>query len=399
MLRGADHPTVLLFQDAPQRADRLAAALRFRGLQPQLHDLNRPLDPAFRLRGDAAVVLLNGTHTPQIAERANAVIDLLQAAHVSTLIWGAADEELHTSDGLVEQLEETTSADEVLGRLTMLARYGPQLARLETEINHLQRVGNQLRTYFEEVEHDMSLAGRLQRSFLPEEGGRLPGVEFDFLYRPASWVSGDIFDIFRINESHIGLFVADVMGHGTAAGLITMFLRRALAPKRLTPDGYEIVSPTEVLTQLHQALAGQCLPGAQFVTAAYATLDTHARILRLARGGHPHPLLLRSGCAPTELRTEGGLMGIADLDPEFNEVETRLAVGDQLLLFTDGIEDFLIQARANPDDPPPLFPDVQELLKSGGRRFPERFGDLLYHRAGSIKPSDDMTLIHIRITE
>ena len=37
-----------------------------------------------------------------------------------------------------------------------------------------------------------------------------------------------MYDVFRIDERHTGIYVADAMGHGIAAGLMTMFLRQAL---------------------------------------------------------------------------------------------------------------------------------------------------------------------------
>lgn len=395
----AEHTRVLLFQDSPQRARQLDDALRSRGVETVCHDLSQPLAKIASARAHAAVVLLNEGESEIVLARANDVLKKLRTSRVSTMIWGPPPVGPGSEQGNEEQLGSGASVDEVLGRLTMLARYGPQLVQMEREVEQLQRIGTQLQNYFDEVERDMTLAGRLQRSFLPPGPARLSRLEFDFLFRPASWVSGDIFDVFRIDESAVGVFIADVMGHGTAAGLITMFLRRALVPKQVGHNGHCIVPPVDVLTQLHNSLAAQALPGAQFVTAVYAVIDTSDLTLRLARGGHPFPLLVRPDGSIAEVQAQGGLMGVADLEPDFQEAEVQLAVGDKLVLFTDGVEDLLITPRHANTDPPAFTPELRAWAAATPGGLAKLLSQNLDSQEGSIHPPDDVTLITIGVAE
>ena len=133
---------------------------------------------------------------------------------------------------------------------------------------------------------------RLQRDFLPRITGPIENVGIATIYRPASSVSGDIFDIFRIDEDHTGFYIADAVGHGMAASLLTMFIKRAIVPKRVDGNDYVILTPSETLTNLNDALADQSLPNYQFVTACYGLINHRTLTLQYARGGHPYPLLI-----------------------------------------------------------------------------------------------------------
>ena len=101
-----------------------------------------------------------------------------------------------------------------------------------------------------------------------------------------------MFDVVRIDKDHTGIYIADAVGHGLAASLLTMFIKRAIVPKREADHGHTVLDPAEVLTVLNDVLAEQSLPNCQFVTACYAVLDHRTLTLRYARGGHPAPLHL-----------------------------------------------------------------------------------------------------------
>src|SRR5262249_20610396 len=143
----------------------------------------------------------------------------------------------------------------------------------DEELRHMKRLSKQLNRYISELDKDMRLAGRLQRDFMPRQLEDIPPLKFGSLFRPAVFVSGDIFDVIRIDDTHVGMFIADAMGHGTAAGLITMFLRKALVTREACGDSYRIIRPAEVMDAMHNGMASHDLPNSNFVTAAYAVID------------------------------------------------------------------------------------------------------------------------------
>ena len=219
------------------------------------------------------------------------LLDLLDVHHVGALIL-APDiricNELRWLDSReMVWVSASDSLDEAWGRLVTIIAHRPAIRRLQAEILALRRVQGPLSSHFNQIDEEMRLAGRLQRDFLPRELPQLPNVRFAYIYRPATWVSGDMFDIFRLDEQHVGFYVADAVGHGMPAALLTMFIKRALVTKRIRGSSYELVPPAESLRLLNNDLLQQNLTNSQFATACYCVLNTNTLQLQLARAGHP----------------------------------------------------------------------------------------------------------------
>jgi sigma-B regulation protein RsbU (phosphoserine phosphatase) len=186
----------------------------------------------------------------------------------------------------------------------------------------------------------MRLASRLQQDFLPRRLPAVGPVRFGVLYRPASWVSGDIYDVVRLDETHVGFYVADAVGHGMPAALMTMFIKEALQTKRIEDDAYEIIPPHEALAALNGDLCRQKLSMCEFCTAVYGVIDTRTLRVTLCRAGHPAPILLPAEGGARTLEYPGSLLGILEA-AEYSSGELSLRRGDRLLLYSDGVEDIL----------------------------------------------------------
>jgi len=127
----------------------------------------------------------------------------------------------------------------------------------------------------------LRLAGLVQQDFLPTQLPNTDEIRWAAVFLPAEWVSGDIYDIVRIDEQHIGFYVADVVGHGMPAALLTIFLKQALVMRETVKNNYHIFSPAEVMKNLNVRMAAQKLSGYQFATCCYCLLkckDTTANV-------------------------------------------------------------------------------------------------------------------------
>ena len=347
--------------------------------------------------GDLAVIVLDPHRTRDGAGAALDILEGLVKARVPTLVWGLPDDAGLPVAPLVECVPPQASLEEVLARLSTLARYGPLVTRLERELDNLQRLGQQLNRYFGEIDQELRLAGRLQRDFLPAKLPPIPPLSFATVFRPASWVSGDMYDVFRIDEQHVGLFLTDAMGHGVAAGLLTMFLRQALVAKRINGHSYQIVPPAEALANLNACLVRQRLPNCQFVTAIYAVLNIETLELRLARAGHPYPICISADGTLRELPAPGSLLGIPDLPVEFGESRVRLEPGDRLLFYSDGIEDVFLRPDRPADDPDAFGERLHAWSGLSVYNIVRELNQHLDGREGSLHPADDITLLAVEV--
>ena len=120
-----------------------------------------------------------------------------------------------------------------------------QITSLSSEIEALRKRDETVRFYMHRIDEEMRLAARLQQDFLPKTLPQVGPVRFHTLFRPAGYVSGDLYDVMRLDETHVAFYMADAVGHGMPAALLTMFIKNALVTKEINPNGYRLLPPSE----------------------------------------------------------------------------------------------------------------------------------------------------------
>jgi hypothetical protein len=178
------------------------------------------------------------------------------------------------------------------------------------------------------LEREMHSAQEIQRVLIPAELPPLEGFAVTSAYRPALEVGGDFFQIIAEASGSTIVALGDVSGKGLKAAMNVSLIVGVL---RSLSDAQ--ASPAEILNKLNRCLCGRMQNG--FVTAVILRLD-RTGCVTLANAGHLPPMLngrelTLEGCLPL------GLVSAA----EYDQMELRLASGDQLSLFTDG----LLEAR------------------------------------------------------
>jgi phosphoserine phosphatase RsbU/P len=214
----------------------------------------------------------------------------------------------------------------------------------------------------------------------------LPGVSFAVQYRPSGRVGGDFYDAFRLDETHAGFYVADVVGHGVPASLLTMFLKKAVRAKEIVGSEYHLTAPDNVLHHLNREMLEQALAENPFITMVYGLYSTTDRTLAFARAGHPYPLLVPSRGRPRFLEVHGTLLGVFETD--FAQRIEPLQPGDKVLFYTDGLETAEVTAQSLLA----RVPTYQDLPIS---EMVTRLADDLIGESGL---ADDLTLLGLEVT-
>jgi sigma-B regulation protein RsbU (phosphoserine phosphatase) len=181
------------------------------------------------------------------------------------------------------------------------------------------------------------LVTTLQRSLLPPALPDVPGLEAAVHYHFASpdEVGGDFYDLFPLGQDRWGLFLGDVSGKGADAAAVTSLIRYTLRAAAAYDPG-----PGTVLGTLNDALREEYeRDHGHFCTAIFGLLtpDGDGFTLTLAVGGHPLPLLIAADGAACYPPLPGGPLIGALHDAAFTAAVIRLAPGDTLLLYTDGL--------------------------------------------------------------
>lgn len=280
--------------------------------------------------------------------------------------------------------------DKLIGQLDSVQR---EVEALKFELNVLRRRDETLNFYMHRLDEELRLAARLQQDFLPRMLPQLGSVHFHTLFRPAGYVSGDLYDVMRLDERRIGFYIADAVGHGMPAALLTMFIKHALVTKEISGNDYRLLAPSETLARLNAALIDQNLSQAAFATALYGVVDVDTLEVTIARAGHPNPLLLRDG-AIESLNCEGPLLGIFP-DEVFADVKVQLSPGDRLVIYTDGVEVAFCDDHAL--DTQQWREELRNRAGLPTDRLLREFAERLDNESGSLEPKDDLTVVVLDI--
>jgi sigma-B regulation protein RsbU (phosphoserine phosphatase) len=225
---------------------------------------------------------------------------------------------------------------ELLAQVQALLRIKERHDQLATRAAEAQRLNERLQAAYQQIDQELELAKRVQESFLPQNLPCLPQVRFAASYRPCGRVGGDFYDLFRLDEQHFGLYVADAMGHGVPASLLTIFVKTTVKAKEITGQNYRLVPPDEVLQHLNGAIIKQGLAETPFITMAYLLLNWQTGVVQVSRAGHPYPLHVPRDGPPTLWPMEGSLLGV--FETRYRLQTHQLQPGDKLLLYTDGMD-------------------------------------------------------------
>jgi sigma-B regulation protein RsbU (phosphoserine phosphatase) len=208
-----------------------------------------------------------------------------------------------------------------------------RVAEKTVEVN---RINKRLQQAYQQIDHELELARRIQQSFLPQALPDVPGARFAVHYRPCGRVGGDFYDLFRLDEQHVGMYVADAMGHGVPASLLTIFLKNGVRAKEISGKQYRLVPPNEVLQRLNHDLLAQELSESPFITMVYVLLNWRNGTLQFGRAGHPYPLYVPRDGQPEFWQVEGTLLGV--FETQYTVQARELRPGDKVLLYTDGAD-------------------------------------------------------------
>ncbi|MEZ5442470.1 MAG: GAF domain-containing SpoIIE family protein phosphatase [Lysobacterales bacterium] len=181
----------------------------------------------------------------------------------------------------------------------------------------------------------LRLASNIQMSMLPTDFPEPGSGPFDLhaILIPAKDVGGDFYDFFQIDDDRWCFVVADVSGKGIPAALF-MAKTKALVKAFMGIDP----RPDQALARANNELAYDNA-AAMFVTVFVAVLNVRSGELVYSNAGHNHPYVLdRAGSQRLLTDAEGVPIG-AMMDLDFDSAVTTLAPGEELFLFTDGVNE------------------------------------------------------------
>jgi sigma-B regulation protein RsbU (phosphoserine phosphatase) len=182
-----------------------------------------------------------------------------------------------------------------------------------------------------ELEKEMALARQIQLALLPKELPEIPGYSVFAANDASRAVSGDFYEFQGRDEGDEQVIViADVSGKGMAASLL------AASFDALLMGPIEVGHSSDLICSKISRRLFMKTPPERYVTAFIAALDPKPGRLTYTNAGHNPGLLFRADGSVQHLEANGMPLGLFPV-VEYERVETSLAPGELLLLYTDGI--------------------------------------------------------------
>jgi sigma-B regulation protein RsbU (phosphoserine phosphatase) len=239
------------------------------------------------------------------------------------------------------------------------------------------------------LEEELSIAKRIQQSFLPREKPQLSGFDISGINIPSEEVGGDYYDFIPIIENQMGIAIGDVSGKGIPAALIMASFRASLIAE--IRNNYAIRSIMfKVNNLLFESTASDI-----YVTAVYGVLDTKNRIFTFTNAGHNAPIL-RHANGQMEYLTEGGVASGTFENSKYEERPLKLNPGDIMVFYTDGVT----EAKNEKDEEfgtRRLKQVIDDSRQLSATQIQENIYKAVKDFRGDLAPGDDLTMIVIKV--
>jgi serine phosphatase RsbU (regulator of sigma subunit) len=237
------------------------------------------------------------------------------------------------------------------------------------------------------------VAETLRRSLLPPETPQIGWLEVGGRYLPAAdgtQVGGDFYDVFPAEDERWMAVIGDIVGKGAEAAAMMGLARYTIRTAAMTD-----ARPGRILETLNQAILRQT-EDQRFCTACCVRLvrNGYGARVTIASGGHPLPLVLHPDGSTEPAGSPGSIIGVFD-DAGFSDRLVDLAVGDALVLYTDGVTD---ERR---DDEPFGEDRLRDVLAGFGGASAQPIADGIVEAVADFssgRQRDDVAVLTIRVT-
>lgn len=279
-------------------------------------------------------------------------------------------------------LPAQAGASEWLALVTLAARL---LEQAESAAREKQRLVSQAA-----IEQDLHTARELQQKLLP----RLPdlaGLDVAIGFQPCRWVGGDYVDALPLEDGRVLLAIGDVCGKGTAAALVAGHVHAMV--HAYVRSGLDCRS---IMSAMNDYLCHYLTAGS-LVTLALMSIDPRTGEYECVNAGHPPPLAISADGTVRDLQWRANPL-LGALPCTYSAETGRLAAGQRVVLYTDGVTDLL-----NEDRQPLEIDGLRALLAKVAVRpdptaagLAEQLSSALDKYQGRILSQDDRTFLIAR---
>ncbi|MBW2436500.1 MAG: SpoIIE family protein phosphatase [Deltaproteobacteria bacterium] len=319
----------------------------------------------------------------------------------------------HFTQEIVELMRVTAT------QVAMVLENACLFSNLNHSLRSLGKANQKIEAYSQALDREIEKCRQIQMSFLPKKLPQVPGWHLEEFFFPATRVSGDFYDAFKLPDGYIGLVIGDVCDKGVGSALFMALFRSLIrifsgqadvsdrfceaftAPNHKKTDEMMIQekscddkqSDPLIAVSLTNDYVAQDNEMSMFATLFFGVLNPKNGQLLYVNGGHEAVFIIDQKGVRERLLPTGPSVGIFE-EAKYTYKEIRLQPGEILFAYTDGV----IDART-PDGDRFSKKRLDALLSQpvdSAFDLMQRIATSLFAHIGKAPQEDDITMLTIQ---
>lgn len=232
------------------------------------------------------------------------------------------------------------------------------IENISTPYRELKRARNELKDYSDNLNkivkqrtkeledmnkvlmNDIEYAKEMQRCLMPAQMPQEVSVSFKAEYLPAERLSGDFYNVVKLDENHVAVYIGDVSGHGVSAAMLTVFAHQNIKPLKEEEKKPEIIEPGYVVKTIFKNFNKTNFNVETYIVMLYGIYNIKTKYFTFASAGlNVPPYIIKKSGEVLEMDVKG--FPICKLGeyfvPFYDDREVQLESGDKILFYSDGL--------------------------------------------------------------
>jgi len=211
--------------------------------------------------------------------------------------------------------------------------------------DNLNLIVNQRTKEVEEVNSmllkDIEYAREMQLCLMPSQMLEDLSVSFYAEYLSAERLSGDFYNVIKLDQNNIAIYIGDVAGHGVSAAMLTVFANQNIIPlKQEANKSDRIISPGVVLDAIYKGFNNTNFKDETYILMLYGIYNKKDKLFTYASAGmNVSPYIIKNTGEVLELNSKGfSICKLGEyITPSYEDRKVQMESGDKLLLYSDGL--------------------------------------------------------------
>ncbi len=246
--------------------------------------------------------------------------------------------------------------------------------------------------YLSELTQEWNMVASTQRAFLPQKLPDIPDLDLGAFFQPLVNVSGDYYDVVKVDESKSLILLGDVSGKGLAAALVMGVVINTVKIAKDKEDLPALVRAIDVAIKRMKLMD-------KYTVLFLGLIDTKRMTIKYVNASMEDPMILTESPDGYKIKTLDStcsIVGIIDLD-DISVEERRLYRGDVILMLTDGIPESMNDEGVELGETEMYKDSIKSYASGTAQDIVNNVADLAYSYVGDKPMRDDMTMLCVKV--